>query len=32
MRKYLDRKVKKLINKGYLDSYYEDIETNGSKK
>ena len=24
-RKYLDRKVKKLIKKGYLDSYYEDI-------
>ena len=32
MKKYLDRKVKKLINKGYLDSYYEDIDTNGSSK
>jgi hypothetical protein len=27
MRKYLDKKVKKLVNKGYLDTYYEDIET-----
>ena len=27
MKKYLDKKVKKLINKGYLDSYYEDINT-----
>ncbi|MBP5446151.1 MAG: leucine-rich repeat domain-containing protein [Acholeplasmatales bacterium] len=25
-RKILDRKVKKLIKKGYLDSYYEDIK------
>lgn len=25
-RKYLDKKVKKLIKKGYLDTYYEDIK------
>lgn len=25
-RKYLDRKVRKLVKKGYLDTYYEDIK------
>ena len=25
MKKYLDKKVEKLVNKGYLDTYYEDL-------
>ena len=30
-KKRLDKKVKKLIDKGYLDTYYEDIDTNFKK-
>ena len=31
MKSHLDKKVKKLIDKGYLDTYYEDIDTNFKK-